>query len=320
MKLHLYKYAMNKKLIEFKKRNKKRNRHLYNNSLQKGIDYIVCPVSNERLSMIKSSYIEKILQMTVEDYDRLYPGVRGISHSRRENIKQGLHKIDDKSGKSKYQIGQEKARQTLSELDENGISGYKKKGQKTRFTHLSNIDKFGRNGYERQVEYRLKTLLPNGLTMEQNAHLKQKETLIKNNKSGSGGASKASKLALKPITDYLDNKKINYYFDESEYGVRCSETGNYYFWDLTIPTFKIAIEYQSNAWHANPALNEDHWKMWKPPKGRYRSPEEVLLYDYNKARCLFRERQMITYYIWEDTANYDAEEILCLLKTLNMKY
>lgn len=145
--LHLYKYYMNKNFEQFKKRNRKRNAHLYLDEKIEGVDYIVCPASNERLSMIKSSYIERVLEMSVEEYDRRYPGVRGVTQARKNNIKKGLHEIDLESGKTKYQISQEKARAVLFQVDEHGISGYKKKGQKTRATHMSNIDEFGRNGY-----------------------------------------------------------------------------------------------------------------------------------------------------------------------------
>ena len=76
---------MQTKLEKFIKRNRRRNKHLYDNNLTAGVDYIICPFSNERMSMIKSSYIEKVLLMTVNDYDRLYPGVRGVSEKRKSN-------------------------------------------------------------------------------------------------------------------------------------------------------------------------------------------------------------------------------------------
>jgi hypothetical protein len=136
-----------KKLEQFKKRNKKRNAHLYQSNKVEGTDYIVCPVSKERLSMIKTSYIERVLEMSVEEYDQLYPGMRGVSEARRKNIRKALHEIDPDTGKTKYQISQEKAKKILSEIDENGLTGYQRKGQKTRATHMSKIDEFGRNGY-----------------------------------------------------------------------------------------------------------------------------------------------------------------------------
>ena len=138
---------MNGKLNDFIKRNQKRNIDLYNSDCVEGIDYVVCPASGQRLSMIKKSYIERILGLTVEEYDQLYPGARKISQRRQHNIKHGLKKIDGATGLTKYELGQQKARKILKSTDEYGISGYKKKGQKTRATHMSRLDDFGRNGY-----------------------------------------------------------------------------------------------------------------------------------------------------------------------------
>lgn len=134
---------MNIKLIEFIKRNKKRNQQLYANRLIEGYDYVVCPISGERLSMIKNNYITKILSMKVEDY----PKVQRICKKRIENIQIGLRKIDPMTGLTRYETGQIKAREILKQIDDAGYSGYKKKGQKTRTTHMSKIDNFGRNGY-----------------------------------------------------------------------------------------------------------------------------------------------------------------------------
>ena len=138
---------MNTKLEKFKKRNRRRNSTLYNDGMVEGVDYIVCPVSNERLSMIKSSYIEKVLGMTVEEYDRLHPNVRGVCKARVKNIKKGLKKLDEDTGMTKHELSCVKAKETLSEVGEDGLSGYQRKGRKTRETHMSNVDQYGRNGY-----------------------------------------------------------------------------------------------------------------------------------------------------------------------------
>lgn len=319
MSLLLYKYNMNK-IKEFKKRNQKRNSHLYKDNLIEDIDYVVCPVSHERLSMIKSSYIERILNMTVQEYDQLYPRKRGVCKKRIQNIKDGLKQIDKDSGLTKYEIGQTKARFKLNQIDAEGKSGYKRKGEKTRKTHMSRIDELGRNGYRRQADARLTTMLDNGLTVEQFAHQKQKESLILNNKSGSGGASKLSKKILLPLINFLKNNNIKFYFDDCEYGIKDIKTGNYYFWDLTMPDLNMAIEYQSSVWHADPTMTENEWKTWKPPKGKQKTAEQVLLYDYNKARSLYKNRGFRTYYIWQKTQEKDIEEIICLLKTQITKF
>jgi hypothetical protein len=138
---------MNTKLEQFIKRNKRRNKHLYDIGLIAGYDYVICPVSNERLSMIKSSYIEKILLMSVADYDSLYPHVQKICRKRVDNIKDGLQQIDITSGLTKYQISQVKAKEILQIVGEDGLTGYARKGKKTRQTHMNNLDEYGRNGY-----------------------------------------------------------------------------------------------------------------------------------------------------------------------------
>lgn len=140
---------MNTKIEEFIRRSKYRNPHLYNDSVEEGYDYVVCPVSMARMSMIKSSYIERILGMTVEEYDSKYPEVQKIAQKRKVNISAGLQQTDPVTGKSRYELSQEKARAKLSATDSDGISGYKKKGQKTKSTHMANVDEMGRNGYSR---------------------------------------------------------------------------------------------------------------------------------------------------------------------------
>ena len=136
---------MRKQIIEFIKRNKKRNQHLYAPDTIEGYDYVVCPVSGERLSMIKDNYITNVLGMAIEEY----PDVQRICIKRKENIKHGLQQVDLETGLTRYEASQIQARQILKQVDSNGLSGYKKKGQKTRATHLSRVDEFGRNGYSR---------------------------------------------------------------------------------------------------------------------------------------------------------------------------
>lgn len=136
---------MNSKLIAFIARNRKRNRHLYEPHMIEGIDYVVCPISDERLVMIKNNYITQILGIRPDDY----PNVKRICDRRRDNIKHGLRQIDIATGLTNYEKGQIKARRTLSRIDQDGLSGYAKKGQKTRSTHMCKIDDHGKNGYAR---------------------------------------------------------------------------------------------------------------------------------------------------------------------------
>jgi hypothetical protein len=156
--------------------------------------------------------------------------------------------------------------------------------------------------------------------VEQNAHIKQKAVCAKNHKAGNNGASKVSKVVMAPILKLLEQYKIKYYFGASEYGVFDSVTKQHYFFDLVMPDLQIAVEYQSNAWHADPTLSEADWSSWAPVKGKKKSAQSVLEYDYNKARVLYEERGYTTYYIWESSKQQDVEDILCLVQTKITKY
>ncbi len=303
------------KLEEWIRRNKKRNKHLYEEGKVEGYDYVVCPISNVRMNTIKSDYITSILDMQISDY----PLKQRSCTKRSENIKAGIHKIDVASGLTVHALGVIQAKKTLSTVDENGKRGYDRLGAKTRATHMANVDKFGRNGFQQQANARLTTVLSNGLTVEQNAHVKQKETLAANGITRSMGASKISKKNLSPIITYLNSLNVKYYFDQSEYVVLDPDTKNYYYYDLTIPSSGITIEYQSNAWHANPVWDSVKWNTWQPPRGRKKSATDALTYDYIKARALYKTRGIVTYYVWEDSLDQDIKEILCLLQTINMK-
>lgn len=283
------------------------------------VDYITCPVHGIRMRQMKSNYITSYLLMSVEEFEEKYPNFQRDTTARSENIKKGINEIDPVTGLTKYELGQQKARETLATPDENGETGYAKKGQKTKDTHLSKVDENGRNGYQRQAHGRVTTVLENGLTVEENAHIKRQETLNTTMVNGCGRASKVSKKWLKPIVDYLNDNEIPYYFDTHEFGICDSVSKNRYSFDLTIKKYNIAIEYQSNAYHSNPAWDDEKWNTWKPCFSE-KSAEEVLAYDYNKARALYRMHQVPTYYVWEDTAKEDVEGILCLLKTVHTKY
>jgi len=74
----------------------------------------------------------------------------------------------------------------------------------------------------------------------------------------------------------LEQRDIKHYFGTDEYGVLEPTTVKYYFFDLVIPELKIAIEYQSNAWHADPSLEDAQWNNWSPVKGPKRDVAEVL--------------------------------------------
>jgi hypothetical protein len=216
------------KFEKFLQSTRKRNSRLYEPGLIENVDYVVCPVSLLRMDMIKDSYIEKILKINPQDYWKKYPNQKKNSDRRIQNIKNSLKKINPETGLTVHQSAMVKATVTKNTPDENGITPNQRIGKNTKAAHMRNIDEFGRNGYKRQAYNRLTTVLPNGLTVEQNAHIKQRETLLNNQIPSIHRASKISKKVLKPILEYLDINNIKYYFDINEYSIKDTETGNFY--------------------------------------------------------------------------------------------
>ncbi len=143
---------MRDKIQEFIKRNEYRNKHLWGDGCVEGVDYIICPVSNSRLSMIKSSYIERVLGMTVEGYDILYPNVRGVCKKRIQNIKGGLNVVDSDTGLTKHELSVTKSRKTLTSVGLDGLTGDERRAIKTKKSNLENVDERGMNGYHRTAE------------------------------------------------------------------------------------------------------------------------------------------------------------------------
>lgn len=136
-----------KSIKKFKTRNQNRNSHLYDDDNVLGENYVVCPVTGERMYIVKISYIKNVLKMDTAVYDYMYPGARTVSEDRINRIKTGLREIDPETGLTKYKLAQVKAKESLSRVGDDGLSGYARKGVKTRNTHMNNIDEYGRNGY-----------------------------------------------------------------------------------------------------------------------------------------------------------------------------
>ncbi len=120
------------KIDEFLKRNKKRNKHLWERGLKKNIDYIICPVTGTRLSMIKKNYVEKILDIPYNVFIEQYPNQKMICDKRYENIKNGLKKIDNETGLTKHQISAKKRYEKLLRIGNDGLNGFQRYTKKQR--------------------------------------------------------------------------------------------------------------------------------------------------------------------------------------------
>jgi hypothetical protein len=334
LKIHLKNKITNKKikikkiaqsinrtpLDQFKQRNRKRNKHLYYDGLIENVDYIVCPISQERMSMIRSDYIKKVLGMEPNDYWLMHPNLQKTSPARQRNIQSGLKDIDPETGVTKHQKGIILAHATKSIPDQAGQTGYQKIGEKTKAAHLANVDAMGRNGYQRLVYYRLTTIMPDGKTVEQNAHEKR---AIKISQQGYNkkkyGASKLSKRDMATLLTWLDENQIHYYFDLTEFAVRDIIFSRNYLYDLVIPDYNMVVEYQSKRYHACPYMSDHEWNQWRHPHSNA-TAEDITEYERIKSRTIFNKYQYYMWYVWEQTAQEDVTTILCYLKTQIMKF
>jgi hypothetical protein len=137
------------KIDIFKKRNQKINRHLYEDYMVENIDYRIEPVSGVRLVQIKPKLITNVLDMSLDDYDRLYPGLRGVIPATKQRIKNGLVEIDEESGLSNHALSVVKSTIIRAEIDEeDGLSINQRKGIKIRETNMK-IDENGLNVYQK---------------------------------------------------------------------------------------------------------------------------------------------------------------------------
>jgi hypothetical protein len=294
-------------------------KQLYNDNMVEGTDYFVCPITGIRKSEFREAYYTKLLGLTREQFCEMSGLSDLTAPGRKQRVSAGVNAIDPETGKRKCEIGQERARETLSAVDpETGLTGYQKKGQKTRATHMANVDEYNRNGFKQAADARNTTIAPNGSTVQANALKKRTATMIE--RYGTDrvtGASNKSKLALAPILDFLNDSQIEYWFDTKEYRVVDPATNDKYFCDLAIRSLGVVIEYQSITYHPDPRLTETEWLNWKTPWPEQNYTAEVkLLYDYRKARIVYEQTGMRTWFVWEKTSASDVEDILCMLKTM----
>ncbi len=142
-------YVKPTSLEAFVKRNRIKNKHLYEDGMVENVDYISCPLCNERLIMLSELHLKKCHGIDNEILEQSHPNYPRSCEARLNRISVSLKVIDEETGLTKHEKAMTKAKESLSTPDEFGVTGYQKLGNKTRETHMNNIDEHGRNGYSR---------------------------------------------------------------------------------------------------------------------------------------------------------------------------
>lgn len=88
---------------------------------------------------------------------------------------------------------------------------------------------------------------------EEMAHKKLTERLLNINKGKFGRASNRSLKIFNQLIEICDNHSIEYHVgkdDNSEYYIYDKESKKIYFYDFTIPEFKLIFEFNGKLWHS----------------------------------------------------------------------
>lgn len=197
------------KIKTFIKRNEKRNSHLWNNDLIEDLDYIICPITRTRLSMLKKNYIENTLGIPIDEFKQMYPTQKMICDRRIENIKNGLNKIDPDSGQTIHHRTVIKTQEKLNQVSKDGKTGHEKRIESSVKGNLNNIID-GKNGYQRAAI---------------KARPKQIKTLIKQGKI-SDPATRPDYIIYRDLVRYITNK-IKPLIDLPKKGVVARGSGNF---------------------------------------------------------------------------------------------
>ena len=133
----------------------------------------------------------------------------------------------------------------------------------------------------------------------------------RNQKSRIGGASKESLSAMEPILQILKQNQLLYYLGiqkNKEWFIYDKIKERAFFYDLTIPSLSIIIEYHGEGFHANPSWNLDKQLLWRAPFSKI-SFNESLEFDLYK-KHLAEDNGWRVFEIYSSQTKKDVEIIL----------
>lgn len=110
---------MTPKIKAFIKRNRIRNISLYDENLIENQDYIVCPVTHERMTMMKTTYITGVLEMSIDEFESKYPSQPREATSRVSKIKKTMDTVLDNGMTIKESMALSVSK-AMKSLDANG--------------------------------------------------------------------------------------------------------------------------------------------------------------------------------------------------------
>lgn len=128
------------------------------------------------------------------------------------------------------------------------------------------------------------------------------------------GASKESKKAFSPIIKELKKRNIEFYFDDTEFGIQIGNTSSKYHLDLYIPSLHMNIEYQGAVWHPDYyALSTTEWAEWTQAKGTINA-DTKMKDDMNKSKFLFDTIHCTTWLVTPSLVDHYVSLIIDIIR------
>jgi very-short-patch-repair endonuclease len=109
----------------------------------------------------------------------------------------------------------------------------------------------------------------------------------------------------------LNLNQYKIYYKENEYGIYDKDSSQYFKYDFTIPELNLIIEFNGDAWHANPSI---YSKDDKPhPINKKVTASELWKYD-NIKKSAAESNGFNVLYVWENDYRNNFENMYIILK------
>jgi len=132
-----------------------------------------------------------------------------------------------------------------------------------------------------------------------------------------GKASKESLSAFNNLLYILETNNIKYYFGvvgNKEWFIYNKDLEKMFFYDLTIPSLGIIIEYHGEGFHPNPKWNENKLIEWKQVRTG-KTANEILEYTEQKNKTA-RDNEWTVYEVYSSEASKTLHNLEILISKL----
>jgi hypothetical protein len=141
-------------------------------------------------------------------------------------------------------------------------------------------------------------------------YLKYRNTL-----SWYGKASKESLQCFSPLLKILNRNSIEYFIGiagSKELSIYDQLTKRLYWYDLSIPTYNLIVEYNGETYHPNPKWNAEKWSNWRHPHTTYNADYYAA---YGKRKIDIAKSKG-----WEIIQIFSSDNKLQLIENIIQKY